>query len=217
MSWVERASETLLPLSRAVTLSAALAEWRYTGRFTDLETPQETCQLCGQQDLRYQFEIENAFCGAALMVGSECIKRFNIGGLDEHGQPMDAARTARLVDRDRRHLVDDARKKRVMTSLLRLGAAATNVDAASFMTYVDGRGAFTPNQLAYLFWQMDSHRIAYRPTDYKLTIRRDREKAQLRAMKPAAFARVVRAMTPTQRAWMDKVQANFARWGQSWR
>lgn len=54
-NWAERASASLLPLSRASTLGAALKEWTYTGRFFDLEAADGTCELCGQQELRYHF------------------------------------------------------------------------------------------------------------------------------------------------------------------
>src|SRR3546814_5002106 len=59
-SWAERAAATLLPLSRASSLGPALREWSYTGRFFDLEARDGICELCGQQDLRYHFEIENS-------------------------------------------------------------------------------------------------------------------------------------------------------------
>lgn len=48
-SWVERAAATLLPVSRATTLVAALREWSYTGRFFDLEATHGTCELCVQR------------------------------------------------------------------------------------------------------------------------------------------------------------------------
>ena len=87
-NWAERASASLLPLSRASTLGAALKEWTYTGRFFDLEAADGTCELCGQQELRYHFEIENGDTSASLLVGSECIKRFEIAGIDEQCQRL---------------------------------------------------------------------------------------------------------------------------------
>ena len=122
--WAARAAATLLPLSRATTLVAALREWSYTGRFFDLEARDGTCELCGQQDLRYHFEIENPGTTLSLLVGSECIKRFEITGIDEEGQRLDADATGKLVDRHRRGLVEDGRKQRVMSALLKLGQNA---------------------------------------------------------------------------------------------
>src|SRR3546814_6395870 len=136
-SWAERAATTLLPLSRGATLATALKEWTYTGRFFDLEAADGTCELCGQQELRYHFEIENDETAGSLLVGSECIKRFEIAGIDEQGQRLDARDTGRLVDRHRRGLVEDARKQRVMTALLKLGRKAPAFDAQNFIALVE--------------------------------------------------------------------------------
>lgn len=215
--WAERAAAAILPLSRASTLAAALAEWAYTGRFFDLEATEGTCELCGQEDLRYHFEIENGVTAAALMVGSECIKRFDIGGIDERGHRIDAADTGKLVDRHRRGLVEDARKRRVMTALLKLEQKAPDFEARSFLAFVDDKGAFTPKQVAMLFWRLGSAGIEYRPTDWKVRLRRESDYGQMRTMKAAAFKRVMAAVTPAQRRRIAEIEENFAQYGQRWR
>src|SRR3546814_14614119 len=75
-SWAERAATTLLPLSRGATLATALKEWTYTGRFFDLEAADGTCELCGQQELRYHFAIANdetAGRSEERRVGNACV------------------------------------------------------------------------------------------------------------------------------------------------
>lgn len=216
-NWTERASASLLPLSAAQSLAAALREWTYTGRFFDLEATDGVCELCGQQELRYHFEIENERTNASMLVGSECIKRFEIVGIDERGRRLDAAGTGKLVDRHRRGLVEDARKQRVMTALLKLGRKVPDFDAQNFIDFVDDKGAFTPNQVAMIFWRMGTAGIEYRPTDWKVRMRRDSDLGQLRTMKPAAFKRVMAALTAAQRTRVEKVKASFAEYGQSWR
>lgn len=215
--WAERAAATLLPLSQASNLAAALKEWSYTGRFFDLEATDGTCELCGQQDLRYHFEIENDDTDASLLVGSECIKRFEIAGIDEQGRRLDADETGKLVDRHRRGLVEDARKQRVMTALLKLGRKLPDFDAQNFIDFVDDKGAFTPNQVAMIFWRMGSAGVEYRPTDWKVRLRRDSDVGQLQTMNPAAFKRVMAALTGAQRQRVEKIKANFAEHGQRWR
>ena len=216
-SWAERASASLLPLSLAHTLAATLKEWAYTGRFFDLETTDGTCELCGQQELRYHFEIENGKTDASLLVGSECIKRFEIMGIDEQGRRLDATETGKLVDRHRRGLVEDARKQRVMTALLKLGHKLPDFDAHNFIDFVDDKGAFTPNQVAMIFWRMGSAGVEYGPTDWKVRLRRDSDLNQLRTMKPAALTRVMAALTTAQRQRVEKINANFAEHRQRWR
>jgi len=216
-NWAERASAALLPGSITPTLAAAIREWFYTGNFLDLETNDGVCELCGQQDLRYHFEIENRETQAYLMVGSECIKRFDIGGVDEMGNRLDSATTTKLVDRHRRGLVENARKQRVMTALLKLGQAAPDFDAMSFIDFVDDKGAFTPNQVAMIFWKLDTFRVKYRPTDWKVRMKRDSDIGQLRGMKPAAFKRVYAALSGAQQQRVLAIEARFASFGQKWR
>lgn len=215
--WAERAAAALLPLSIARNLATALKEWSYSGRFFDLEQADGTCELCGQQDLRYHFEIDNRQTSASLLVGSECIKRFEIAGLDERGRRLDAAATGKLVDRHRRGLVEDARKQRVMTALLTLGRKDPSFDAANFMEFVDDRGSFTPKQVAMIFWRLGTAGIEYRPNDWKVRMRRDSDLGQLRNMTPAAYRRVTAALTAAQRKRIAEIEERFASHGQSWR
>lgn len=205
MTWAARAAANLLPLSREqANLAIALREWRYTGDFHDLETPAADCELCDHPDIRYQFEIRNLHTGEVLLIGSECINRFGIVATDEEGRALDAAATRKKVARDRRRLVDDARKKRVVSSLVALAHVDTEFDIASFVNYLQTREAFTPKQVATLFWRLDKHRIKYNPRDYKLTIRRNREKAQLVELPDWQFNRVLPCLSPSQREFVDK-------------
>ncbi len=215
-TWAERAAAAILPHSQALSLAAALKEWAYTGRFFDLEATDGTCELCGQQELRYHFEIENRLTGATLLVGSECIKRFDITGVDDQGRRLTADETGKLVDRHRRGLVEDARKRRVMTALLRLEQKVLDFEAKSFLDFVDDKGAFTPKQVAMLFWRLGSAGVEYRPTDWKVRLRRDSDYGQLRTMKIAALNRVLPALTPPQRKRVAEIQASFARNGLKW-
>src|SRR3546814_6577328 len=77
----------------------------------------------------------------------------------------------------------------VMTALLKLGQEVDDFDAWDFIDFVDDKGAFTPNQVAMIFWRMGSAGVNYRPADWKVRMRRDSDWRQLRTMKPAAFKR----------------------------
>lgn len=200
MSWASRAAKNLLPLSRERRdLTRALREWRYTGEFHDLEEPVETCQLCDHPDIRYQFEIENEHTAESLLIGSECIHRFGIAAVDEDGRRLDAAETRKKVDKDRRKLIEEARKRRVIRALVELAHADEGeFDIASFVNYLQDRGAFTPSQLALLVWRLTVRKIAHRPGDFKMIIRRGREKEQLLAFEDWKVARLIPYMSESQ-------------------
>lgn len=205
MSWASRAARNLLPLSREKeALAAALREWRYTGDYHDLETPSADCELCDHPKIRYQFEIGNLLTGAHLLIGSECIHRFGILATDEEGRLLDEAGTRRKVEKDRRKLVEDARKRSVMKSLVALANVDREFDIASMVQYLQARGAFTPKQLSVVLWRLRKHRISHQPADFKLTIRRDREKAQLLAMPDWELQRIKACMSDSQRDYLAR-------------
>lgn len=205
MSWAARASTNLLPLSREQTdLKVALREWRYTGDFHDLETPSADCELCNHPDIRYQFEIQNLFTDSALLIGSECINRFGIAATDEEGRTLDAAGTRKKVSRDRRRLVEDARKRAVVSALVALAHKDSEFDILSFVEYLQTRGAFTPKQLTVVLWRLEKFHISHNPRNFKLTIRRHREKEQLRSLKDWELERISPCLTPSQKAFLAK-------------
>jgi hypothetical protein len=205
MSWSSRAAANLLPLSlKPHDLKAALREWRYTGEFIDLEAPVETCKLCDHPDIRYQFEIGNLHTGKLLLVGSECINRFGIAATDEEGRILDAAGTRKKLDKDRRTLIEEARKRRVIRTLVALANKDDEFNIASFIDYLQTRRAFTPKQLAVLQWRLAKFGVAHDLRDFKLTIRRDREKTQLLALEDWKLALLAPSFSDAQRAYLHK-------------
>ncbi len=115
-----------------------------------------------------------------LLIGSECIHRFGIAAVDEHGRRLGATETRKRVEKDRRKLIEEARKRRVVRVLVALAHADEGeFDIASFITYLQDRGAFTPSQLSLLCWRLAVRRIAHEPRDFRMIIRRGREQQQL--------------------------------------
>jgi hypothetical protein len=82
-TYTQRVKESILPLSREKSLPAAFKEWRFTGATTDHEQPEETCELCGQEGLRYHFEIANTITKHIMQIGSECILKFDLAVYNE--------------------------------------------------------------------------------------------------------------------------------------
>ena len=80
---LRRVAENILPLSAAGTLSGAFKERHFTGETVDHEMPNETCQLCDKEGLRYHFQIRNDHTGHRLDVGSECILKFQVAVFEQ--------------------------------------------------------------------------------------------------------------------------------------
>jgi hypothetical protein len=199
MSWAARAAKNILPLSREKRqLAVALKEWFYTGDSTDLEAPEEDCELCDHPHIRYQFLIHNRETHQQLWIGSECINRFRISAVDDEGNILDTEATRRLVARDKNKLVTDAKKKRVVNALVQLAGHDEEFDIDDFLDYFHDRGAFTPNQLFVLIWRLAKFRIPHQKADFKLVLRRNREKAQLRQMEDWKIKKIWPCMNTSQ-------------------
>ena len=169
------------------------------GKPYDLEEPAETCELCEHPDIRYQFEIANRHTHKTLLVGSECIHKFEISAIDEFGALLDHECSRQKVEKDRRTLISDARKRRVIHALVKLSALDNDFKIEWFIDYFQDRHAFTPNQLATLLWRLVKHRVQYNPSDFPMIIRRAREKDQLLNMPDWKLRNVWPCMSASQR------------------
>lgn len=137
-------------------------------------------------------------------------KKFRIAVVDEIGNVLDRDGSRRKVNRDRRFLVTEARNKRQINSLLQLMAVEQDFDINSFIDYMQDRGAFTPNQLSLLFWKLSQHGIEYDPGDFKVVIRRDREKAQLLEMPEWKRQQLLPALSTSQKKWLADHSGSIA-------
>ena len=203
MNWAKRSSENILPLSEnQKNLKAAIREWSYDGDMYDLEKPIEICELCNHPDIRYQFKIVNNNNYNEMLVGSECINKFEISATDELGNVLGKEESARKVNRDRRYLVEEARKKRLIRSLVELKGAEEDFDIESFITYEQDRGAFTPKQLSFLFWRFKKSNIEYKPNNFKIIMKRNREKEQLLNMEEWKIEQLWESLSSSQKKWV---------------
>jgi len=202
MSWIERVAQTLAPLSvEQDDVREMLREWYYTGNAFDLKEPVENCELCGHPEIRYQFEIANENTGSELLVGSECIKKFRISAIDDSGMRLGGEESRQKVDRDRSKLITDAKHKRVIDVLVALSMHEEDFEIESFINYYRDREAFTPNQLKVVIWILNKHGIEFRNSDFKMVMRRDREKDQLRNMEGWQVKQLWSCMSPSQQNW----------------
>lgn len=183
MEWIEQVKKNIIPLSEEKEdLKKAFEEWSHNNNVYDLEEAKEVCGLCGQSNLRYQFEIENQKNGNTLLVGSECINKFGIKAIDEDGNILDEEETKKKLSSNKYKLVTNAKEKAVIEALIKLVQVDEEFNSESFLEYYKNRKAFTPFQLATLVWRLNKNSIEYKHLDFKVIIRRDREKEQLLKM-----------------------------------
>lgn len=202
--WLDRVKKSVFPLSvEKQDIRKALQEWFYTGDCYDLEFGRDDCELCGHLEIRYQFQIKNRHTQNGLLIGSECITRFDIPAMDANGATLSSKQTAQIVAKDRRKLISGAKERRMMLTLIELKKRERDFDIEDFISYYQERGAFTPKQVSTLFWRLDKNGIQYNASDFKLTIRRDREKNQLLMLKDFQRHKILPCLSASQRKFLD--------------
>lgn len=202
--WLKNVKESLIPLSKEkIDVRKSLKEWFYYNNTHDLEYPSEDCELCGHQGICFQFEIQNIETKNTLLIGSECIKRFLIRAVDSEGNVLDEAGTQKKVDKDRRTLISDARTKRVIRNLVELSQKDTDFDDIDrSIEYFNDRGAFSPKHLSFLLWRLDKNNIQFNKSDFKMAMRRNREKDQLLyEMEDWQIKNIWSVMSSSQKEW----------------
>lgn len=178
--WLERVKANIFPVSfEKKNVRKALNEWVYQGNVYDVEVAEEMCELCDQPHIRFQFEILNIINGNTLQIGSECIKRFNIGVVDRRGNVLSPDAAKRKVNKDRNKLITDAKVKSVIASLVDLARDDDDFDIHNFIRYFKDNGAFTPKQLVTLIWRMEKYKIEHNKSHFKITIKKNKDKEQL--------------------------------------
>ncbi|WLB57455.1 hypothetical protein [Bradyrhizobium japonicum] len=193
-TYTQRVRDSILPLSVAVSLPKAFEEWRFTGQTHDHEEPHETCQLCGQEGLRYHFEIQNDFTYHTLDVGSHCILQFDVA-VYEDGQrlsPRDAK--ARL-----NKLVQKMRLESCIRALERLARAENSQILSGALEYYRTNKRLTPKQAFVVFWRLRRHRIDHDASFFNVTLRKKRYVEDLASMETSKVHFFWRALSPSQR------------------
>lgn len=192
--YTQRVKDSILPLSVAGTLPAAFTEWAFTEQTVDHEAPNATCELCGQQELRYHFEIANRYTNATLWVGSHCILQFDVAVLED-GRRLSAEEAKRRLAK----LTQQMQLESCNKALERLAAAENNPILSGALDYYRRNKKLTPKYAAVVFWKLQSLKIDHHPSFFQVELRRAQHVEDLRQMPTARVHRFWGALTPSQR------------------
>jgi hypothetical protein len=173
----QRVRENILPLSVGSTLPGAFEEWSFTENTVDHEQPVETCQLCDQEELRYHFEIRNALTHKCLWVGSQCILKFNLS-VFENGRRLSAGDSQKKLDR----LMQQMRLESCIRALERLASSENNEILANALGYYRTNKHLTPKYAFVVLWRLRQNQIDHSPSFFKVSLKKNKYKADLRGM-----------------------------------
>ncbi|RZT96005.1 hypothetical protein EV201_0634 [Ancylomarina subtilis] len=189
--------------------SIAKKEWSVTGiiidYFTDFDNNEDLmgrCELCGKESLRWHYEIENTKNGDRMYVGSKCIKQFDIPYYDEQGCELSGdekdKRLAALLANKKRNIENDEvihnlrglyRKDKKYREYIKSAAE-----------YYKAKNGFKALQLATIFWRFTEHQIDVDKKKYKVRIKSNEEKSQIREIPAWRLQNIIPSLNPKQRA-----------------
>lgn len=191
---LKRVSENLLPRSRASTLVEALKEWAFTDRVEDHEEAIETCQLCGQEELRYHFEIANRHTNFALWVGSHCILKFQVA-VWENGRQLSSKKAKQKLDR----LTEEMRFKSCLKALGNVASKEGNSILTNALDFYRQNEYLTPKYAFVVLWRLRENSIDHNPSFFKINLKRSKYKEDLSAMSESKVRLIWPALTSSQR------------------
>lgn len=190
----ERVAANILPLSQSQTLNVAFKEWAVTDGMIDHEQAIEICELCNQEDLRYQYEIANRITRRTLWVGSSCILKFDVAVL-EKGVLLSGKDRERKLNR----LLTETRRRTCIASLERLAEAEKDERLIAALAYYRKHEHLTPKFAAMVLWRLSVAKIEHSPTFFKVCLRRDQHKRDLQSMRLQQVHTLWPALTSAQR------------------
>jgi len=190
----QRVCDSILPLSVGGTLPEAFAEWKFTENTIDHEEPTEICQLCGQEELRYHFEIGNELTGKALWVGSHCILQFGVAVLED-GRRLSPGDAKKRLQK----LTQKMQLEACIAALSNLAGAENSPILTGALEYYRRNKKLTPKYAAVVFWKLKQHSIEYHPSFFSIELKRQKHIDDLRDMQTARVHEFWNVLTPSQR------------------
>lgn len=193
-NYPQRVRDNILPLSVGATLPEAFEEWSFTDQTIDHETPEETCELCDQEELRYHFEIRNAFTKKVLWVGSQCILKFNLSVFEE-GRRLSPSDSKKKLERRMQQM----RLESCFNALRKLAVAEKNDILNNALAYYSKNKFLTPKFAFVVMWRLQSNRIDHSPSFFKINLKKHKYQEDLRDMPLTRVQVIWPAMSVSQR------------------
>jgi hypothetical protein len=154
----------------------------------------ETCELCGQEGLRYHFEIANAYTHHTLQVGSHCILQFNVA-VYEGVRRLSPKEAKKKLDK----LTEQMRLESCLKALEKLARAEKSDILENALAHYRMNKKLTPKQAFVVFWRLRRNSIDHAPSFFNITLKRKRYMKDLEDIETSRVHFFWRALTPSQR------------------
>ncbi len=193
-SYTKRVRNSILPLSVGKTLPEAFEEWSFTEETIDHEEAIETCQLCGQMDLRYHFEIRNSLTKNTLWVGSHCILKFGVS-VFEDGELLSEIEANKKLKR----LTQQMRLNSCLKALRLVAEKENNEILNKALEYYTKNKYLTPKFGFVVLWRLKANNIDHSATFFKISLKKGHYKNDLKEMNEFKIKMIWPALSSAQR------------------
>jgi hypothetical protein len=156
LHWVAKVKRNIFASSvEQENIEKALSEWKYTNNC--VVTEDAVCELCGQTNLYYHFQIKNSIKDNELWIGSECIKRFSaedtksIQFFDNYGNRITDERVIiKIVNKEMVSLKKDKKIQEVLELLSNLINKTQESNLNHLFDEYSNKEYFSPLQMLWL-------------------------------------------------------------------
>lgn len=194
MTYPQRVREAILPLSVGKKLPEAFEEWSFTDDIVDHGKPIVQCELCGQEDLRYQFEIRNSLTNNFLWVGSQCILKFNLS-VFEDGRKLSEEDAKKKLNR----LIEKMKLDACIKALSELAIKDGDSILVNALGFYRKNKYLTPKYAFVVFWKLSRSKIDYSPSFFSINLSRSSYKKDLKDMPSERLHFLWKSLTSSQR------------------
>ncbi|TGM61797.1 hypothetical protein [Leptospira vanthielii] len=188
-SWIQKAKTNLLKFSEEkINLNLARMEWNFQGEvidnYEDLSYDEEkpSCDLCEHENLRWQFSIKNIKNRNELLVGSTCIKQFDINYIDVEGKSVGGKERDLQLESLVRKSISNSKHENVLQALRKLwkseilkNRGIIEIGAKQWKE----KKSISPKMMLFLIWRFKEKKISYLTLKFNISIRTNEQKLQV--------------------------------------
>ena len=200
-TYPKRVADNILPLSMAGDLPAAFKEWHFTDKVKDHLKPNEDCELCDNEKLRYHFEIENEITRNRLWIGSSCILKFQVQVFDNKGNVLNAKDTEKKLNKLKDKMCYDA----CINALKNLAIAEPNEILSNALNYYLKNKYLTPKYAFVVFWRLIKNDIDHSPSFFKVALNKNKYKEHLEEMDTFKVHTFWKALSSSQKKIAERL------------
>ena len=150
--------------------SIAAKEWAFSGEVIDHFVSNKVCQLCEGKNLRYHFKIKNkTINNSELLVGSSCIKKFDIAVFDENGKEIFGSKKSSFLQKK----IEQKKQELMLEQIRSLWRVANPEEKDAIEYYVHeykNKTGFSPDDLFDLFSLMEQYNTEFTKVLFKVSL-----------------------------------------------